>query len=285
MYKWFYRSLFFTLPAGFFLRVVQYYSVVDADTGYFRDTFFSQAVNLYLVLSAALYIALLFVPGKTKPARAKGARRLYTPFETAVLCICSAFGVVTAFAAPGHSGFFGFLMGLLLLGCAAAFTLLWLDLKQINRELWLKLLLLSPVIYYIMRLIFTFEAYTQVANISSYMLTLFSAGFLALFSMNFAKLVFQDGSKKTLLFLGAMALSGLTVSSLPSLVVLILGFAYQMDQSIIHPFSQLFDLAMGVFVLQALYKLCVSGRPFAPAFVRPTNVQEGPPKTPEPPRA
>lgn len=258
MYKWFSRSLYITLPACFVIRVLQYYTVIDEQTGYFvNDSAFSHAVNICLIASALLYCALLAAAGKDPKPRNKSGR-LWLSYESAcdkaLLCVPAALGALTAFIAPGKSGFFGLVMACCLLGTTAALGLLMAGRPTEKDEL-LQLLLLAPVAYYILRLIFTFDAYTRVANISSYMLELFTACFLALFAMNFAKFLYRDGSRKTLLFTGAMAISGICASTLPALVVLILGFAYQMDADIIRPFTQLFDLAMGIFIVLTIRKL------------------------------
>lgn len=258
MYKWFSRSLYITLPACFVLRVVQYYTVIDDETGYFvNGSAFSHAVNTCLIICALLYLALLAAAGKDAKAKNRSEHpwpSYESAYDRALLILPTTLGVLTAFIAPGKSGFFGLVMAFCLLGTSSAVGLLMAGQPARKGQL-LQLLLLSPVAYYILRLIFTFDAYTQVANISSYMLELFTACFLALFAMNFAKLMYRDGSRKTLLFTGAMALSGICASTLPALVVLILGFAYQMDAEIIRPFTQIFDLSMGIFIALTIRKL------------------------------
>lgn len=269
-------ALWITIGASIFgiaLRLYQYFSILEPETGFFKEKDFTVYLLYIGLLIAAIAIASLSFFEKKFEAREPYGKHIFLGIITAFFAIALLIDAIqqtnmvmalyeNSYATIKETalyiffrkgGFFYILQSLLAVLSAVYFFLIALTYFDVLKSYApFKLLALTPLLWMIVRIVLRFTRTIRFRNVSELVLELCSFVAMMLFLMAFARLssrVNIAGALKRIYAFGFVGAMLMLTTSIPRLIITVIGQSNMLANDL---HFCLVDLALAVFALAYL---------------------------------
>ena len=244
------------LPICVLLRAMQMYFTIDGVTGFVKQQYSAISVIITVIICAASAAIGLLAATIDEVKQNANKQRPAVAIAGVLAGGMFIYQAVAGFSVVGSGAWYDAL--LVLLSFVSAFVFVAYGLKNIYDYNLPSILLISPVLYYIVKLISVFVSTAKLALVTENIFLIFTSGVLLWFMLEFAS--FENGigdvdkRPKKLFAAGLAAVMLCGVTAIPKLAFAVLNIMQLQADDIA---SALINVAIGVFIL--VYILCNFG--------------------------
>lgn len=242
-----------TAPICVVLRVIQMCFIIDETTGFAKQTYSAINFGIMIIICASALAVALLATNIEDTKQVKKELRPSMAIASALVSGMFLYQAVTGISGKETTAWYDVL--LLVLALASALVFLAYGLKNIYDYDMPAIILITPVLYYTVKLISVFVSTSELALVTENVFLVFTSSILLWFMYELAS--FENGigatekAPKKLFASGLAAVVFCAVTSVPKFVFAVVSNKILSSGDIS---SSLLNVAVGVFVL--LYVVC-----------------------------
>lgn len=245
--KFNYIFFFVATVSAVVIRAIMLFFTIDPQSGFFKKEYGAASILMMAIIAAAMCLLYFFARVSKDPIPPRKPGGLFVAaggLFLAVVILYDTFFYPMEYAAPGWQT-----SAQTVFAVGAALTLIFVSAAAVFPFSFPPIITLIPLLFWFMRLIIVFTAYTTLATVSDNLFELASLGLILIFFLQYAKIytseLTEKGGKRTFA-IGLSAAGVCLTNSVARILVQLTGHADRLHSTDMPPIT---CLAAGIFIL------------------------------------